>query len=593
MRPSEGAPAGSGTDAGAPDGPVLHPQGDQATTASVRARDERHLTVLMGARLALSIASLVIALALDRLGGNITVTEWHGFYGAVVVAFVATLGYRLFAGRIERIRPFARANIALDLCLVSVLVAFSGGSESVFSFLYVLVPVYAALLLSARGVVGCAGLAGVAYAGVLALERSGWLVGAPVIPADAVLATRWLVHTGALVLVAALASFLVRELERAGEALDQRTFDLERLRTLHQRTVESLMSGLLTTDECGVVTSFNPEAERITGLSRARACGLPLETVLPGLGSALRQGGSQGARGRMRFRNVAGEDLHLGAGAYVLRDEGGRASGQVVIFQDVTGVVQMEQDLTRQQRLAAIGALSASIAHEIRNPLAAISGAIQVLQKGGADGRAEPERLMQIVVREVDRLNQLITDFLSYARPAPLVREAVALSPLVDDVLRMLEMGESRSLGVESEIQGDLVVFADPARLRQVLWNLVNNAAEAMSTGGQLRVEARAVAGAPAQESDSGDRMESLEASTAKPGWVEICVLDQGPGIEPEIAERMFDPFFTTKRDGSGLGLPTVHRIVEEHGGSIRIDRAETPWATAVRIRLPLAEGAP
>ncbi|MGH0030011.1 MAG: two-component system sensor histidine kinase NtrB [Myxococcota bacterium] len=559
-------------------------------SAGQRARDERHLTVLMGARLALSIGSLVIALGLDRLGGNLTVTEWHGFYGAVVVAFAATLVYRLFAGRIERVRPFARANIALDLCLVSVLVAFSGGSESVFSFFYMLVPVYAALLLSGRGVVGVAALAGVAYAGVLTLERGGWLASDPRTGQDAVLAMRWLVHTGALVLVAGLASFLVGELERTGQALSERTSALARLRTLHERTVESLMSGLLTSDETGAVTSFNLEAERITGLRRETACGLDLEEVLPGVRRLLCTGPAQGARGRMVYTSRDGRSLHLGVGSYVLRDDDGRAAGHVVIFQDVSDVVEMEQELTRQERLAAVGTLSASIAHEIRNPLAAISGAIQVLQKGNDEAVRDPGRLMGIVVREVDRLNQLITDFLGYARPAPLVREPVPLPGLVEDVLGMLELGDD-ALGIEDDVAPGLVVNADPARLRQVLWNLVRNAAEAMPDGGRLRIEARALPAA-AQERETGGRMENLEASAEKPAWAEISVLDQGAGIEPEIAERMFDPFFTTKRNGSGLGLPTVHRIVEEHGGTIRVERGTAPWSTIVRLRLPLAEDA-
>jgi hypothetical protein len=146
-----------------------------AAAGAAEARVERHLTILMGSRLALSIASLVIAVGLDHIGGNITVTEWQGFYGAVVLAFVATLVYRPFAGRVERIRPFVVANIVLDLCLVSALVLFSGGSESVFTFLYVVVPAYAAVLLSGRGVLACAALAGAAYAGVLLGERGGLL----------------------------------------------------------------------------------------------------------------------------------------------------------------------------------------------------------------------------------------------------------------------------------------------------------------------------------------------------------------------------------------------------------------------------------
>jgi two-component system sensor histidine kinase PilS (NtrC family) len=559
-----------------------------AAAGAAEARVERHLTILMGSRLALSIASLVIAVGLDHIGGNITVTEWQGFYGAVVLAFVATLVYRPFAGRVERIRPFVVANIVLDLCLVSALVLFSGGSESVFTFLYVVVPAYAAVLLSGRGVLACAALAGAAYAGVLLGERGGLLGPATSPELDGVLAMRWVVHTAAIALVAVLASFLVGELERAGKALDQRTSDLAELRTLHQRTVESLMSGLLTADAAGLVSSFNREAERITGLPRSEAHGCLMQEILPGIGGLLPVGGEQGTRGRMRYLDRGGREIHLGIGAYVLRDASGEPGGHVVIFQDVSDVVQMEQELTRSERLAAVGALSASIAHEIRNPLAAISGAIQILRKSATDPEAEPRRLMDIAVREVDRLDQLITDFLEYARPAPLRRESLPVEEVASELTRMLTASEGTSIEISTAIENGLRMYADPDKLRQVIWNLLRNGAEAMPSGGALRVEAASVEPGTTQEPDSAGRMDRMEKSR----WAELSVLDQGLGIEPGIAERMFDPFFTTKRHGSGLGLPTVHRIVEEHGGSIRIERGVAPWSTAVRIRLPGQESA-
>ena len=565
------------------------PAGSDALHAQPeRARSERYLTILMGARLALSIASLVIAVGLERQGGHITLTEWRGFYGAVVLAFGATAVYRVFAGRVERIRPFAIANIALDLCLVSALVTFSGGSESVFTFLYVVVPAYAALLLSGRGAVACGALAGAAYAVVLLFERAGNPAAQPEL--DGVLVARWAVHTGAIVLVAVLSSFLVGELERAGQALSERTSDLEHLRTLHQRTVESLMSGLFTTDVEGRVTSFNPEAERITGLSRADARGRDMEKILPGVRELLRHRVGSNSRSRMRFTDREGRVLHLGIGAYVLRDGDGSAEGHVVIFQDVSGVVQMEQELTRSERLAAVGALSASIAHEIRNPLAAISGAIQLLRNGAGAEAGGATRLMDIAVREVDRLNQLITDFLDFARPAPLRQEEVPVAELVGEVVRMLELAQADAAGVSVSVDvgAGLRVYADPSKLRQVLWNLLRNGAEAMPAGGRLEIRAAHARPQAAQGADSGDRMEH----EAKLDWVEIAVLDQGTGIDPEIAERMFDPFFTTKRNGSGLGLSTVHRIVAEHGGSIRVERAAPPFATVVRIRLPGMESA-
>lgn len=553
----------------------------------------------MASRLALSIAGLVIALGLDSLGGNITVTEWNGFYGAVVVAFVATLVYWPLVGRIERVEPFAMANIALDLALVSALVLFSGGSESVFTFLYVVVPVYAAVLLSGRGAVVSSILAGGAYAGILLVERGGWL-GMPVEAApDAVLAMRWTVHTGGLVLVAALASVLVGEIERAGRALDERTSDLAKLRTLHERTVESLVSGLLTVDDAGLVTSFNPEAERITGRARGDACGQPVEAILPGVEAIVDPTvlGRSGARARLPYTNHRGERLHLGVGAYILREDGAGAGGRVVIFQDVSEVVEMEDELRRSERMAAIGTLAASIAHEIRNPLAAISGSIQMLRARSGPESSEPARLMDIAVREVDRLNHLITDFLGYARPAPLQPEAVEVGTLIGEVIDLARPSAGSQVRLGADIAPGLQVLADPERLRQVLWNLVLNGIEAMPDGGTLQVRTSdpgpehrdlGEVGGLSQGGDSPGRREP----EGKGAWVEVEVMDQGVGVDAEIAERIFDPFFTTKSGGSGLGLPTVHRIIEEHGGSIRMERSTEGWSTVMKIRLPKPEGA-
>jgi two-component system sensor histidine kinase PilS (NtrC family) len=177
------------------------------------------------------------------------------------------------------------------------------------------------------------------------------------------------------------------ELRRAGEALEKRTSDLSRLQTLHERTVESLKSGLLTTDLEGRITSFNSEAERITNQDRVHVLGLDVEVVLPGIGNHLTAGsegdevGSSNSRGRMTYRAQDQTPRHLGIGTYVLRDGEAGVEGHVVIFQDVTDVVEMEASLRQSERLAAIGELSASIAHEIRNPLAAISGSIEMLQE--------------------------------------------------------------------------------------------------------------------------------------------------------------------------------------------------------------------
>ena len=548
---------------------------------------ERLLLVLMGARLALAVGSLCIGIAFDSIGREMPATQWPGFYIAVALCFVATLVYRPFVGRIERPRAFAAINVATDLALVSALVLFSGGKDSIFTFLYVVVGLYGGVLFPGWGALACSFAGALAYGLVLVLGHRGGLGPALSTEPFGVLVTSWLVHASALVAAAGLSGFLARELLRAGIALAERTEDLAQLRTLHQRTVESLKSGLLTTDLDGLVTSFNQEAQRITGLTRTQAIGRDLEQVLPGV-RAMQAGNSAvepGARARMSYAGPGGRSLHLGVGAYVLRGASGVAGGAVVIFQDVTEVVAMERELRRSERLAAIGELSASIAHEIRNPLAAISGSIQVMQSKRDTQSVESGRLMEIVLREVDRLDRLIGDFLQFARPGEPQIGWVSLADAVREVLEMFEVSRPVSVAIECDLHPGLGVHADPGQLRQVLWNLLLNAAQAMPNGGVVRIAAHPRGGRAPQEEVSGGRMDDH-----KPVWAELTVMDQGVGIPADVVDRVFDPFFTTKPGGTGLGLAIVHRVIAEHRGVVRVERGAAGFSTAIRLSLPRAE---
>jgi two-component system sensor histidine kinase PilS (NtrC family) len=552
----------------------------------------RPLVILMGARLALSLVSLGIAFALDAVGVGYRFAQPRGLWGTVGFAFLATAVYGLLLPQVRNHKRFAAVNVATDVAIVSGLVGFSGGVDSVFAFLFVLVAVYGALLFERRGALATAALAVFAHGLVLLAAETGWLPAAPPGsegPRPLVLAV-WAVNAGAVLLVAVLASLLGTALQRTGEALRERTQDLTRLAKLHQHTVESLMSGLLTTDLAGRITSFNPEAERITGRAAASTLGCDVESVLPGIRRRALAGDASPAPSRVRtpYTSTRGERLHLGLGAYLLKDAEGVPSGHIVIFQDVTQVVEMERELRRSERLAAIGQLSASIAHEVRNPLAAISGSIQVLGRRTPALADDPEaaRLMQIVLRETDRLNTLITNFLQYARPAPRRVSEVLLANAVDEILRMFETVRPEGVRIASRVEPGLSLRADPEQLQQVLWNLVLNAAQAMEKGGRLEIQAGA-AERPPQEAAGGRRNEEQ----ARQDWVEIAVADEGVGIPMDALDRIFDPFFTTKRGGSGLGLATVHRIVEQHGGSIRVESA-LGTGTTVRVRLPRA-GAP
>jgi len=558
---------------------------------------------LLGARLLLAGLSLGLAVSIDRFVGNQTGPGTWGVYWTVAAAFMATIISACMVDRTRDPARFATVQVGIDIAIVTSLVYFSGGNESVFTFLYALVVLYGALFLDRNGVGFTSGLAALGYGFVLFGSELGWL---PEMGAEGhsrpllLLGAYWGFYAGALLMLGMLANTLSAELRRTGAALDRRTTDLHRLRDLHLRTVESMGSGLLTTDESGCVTSFNPEAERITGLSASAAAGRPLEELIPGANEIIRVAGvgrtrEHRVRGdRLGFRNLRGEDLFLGLGASSLRDEEGEQVGHIVIFQDVTAVVSMEQDLRQSERLAAVGEMAARMAHEIRNPLASISGSVQILRSASDHPRDDPEqgRLMDIVVREVDRLNALISDFLRYSRPAPTKPEPVHLARLIEEVCEMNGARATEDVEISLSLDPEVVVMADPSQLTAVVWNLWNNALEAMGGVGCLSARVERISGDAAQEhrpmgrngEDGGSATGSRSACMAV-----LEIEDSGPGIPPEIQEMIFEPFYTTKRDGTGLGLATVQRLVEQHGGSIQVS-SRPGEGTCFRVLLACAE---
>jgi len=580
---------------------VAATEGREAEVLRVDAGSERSLAWLLFGRLVLALLSLGIAMGLDALGREISAEARRGLYWTVALAFLATAITGALSARVRRPARFAVAQIGADVAIVSGLVYFSGGGESVFSFLYVFVTVYAALLFERRVALLAASLGAVSYGGLLLGVSEGWLPdhgtlgGIP----HTTLAAIWGVQIAAMFLVGALASVLSSEVRVTGAALVRRTSDLHRLEELHQQTVESLTSGLLTTDIDGRITSFNPEAVRLTGAAVHEALGEHVDRIIPGshqlLGEAASGVERRGIpRSRIEYRNRRGDELYLGLAGSLLRAADGSQRGYILIFQDVTRVVDMELELKRSERMAAVGEMAAHMAHEIRNPLAAVSGAVQVLQGSADGGEGESGRLMDIVVREAQRLDGLLSDFLLYARPGPTRRERLRLDELVLDVSELLAQAIPEGIRVELDLEEGLEVFADPAQLRQVLWNLCLNASQAMGDEGRLGLRLASRAGAAAQ-GPGGDRRSDAEAGTcvrdADVGAVEIEVSDTGPGIAPADQERIFEPFFTTRKGGSGLGLPMVHRVVESHGGSVLL-LSQLGRGTSFRIRLPRrAEG--
>jgi two-component system sensor histidine kinase PilS (NtrC family) len=320
-------------------------------------------------------------------------------------------------------------------------------------------------------------------------------------------------------------------------------------------------SGLLTVDAAGRVTFLNRAGEQMSGRSRAELQGrpapVPFAAMLAGSG-----------RSEATVEAADGRRLQFGYSTFPLRGSAGAGLGQAVIFQDLTELRAMEERVARSERLADLGAVAAGLAHELRNPLASMMGSVELLrQSAGMDH--DDLKLADIVLREAGRLEELVTQFLAYARPAEPQRVPVDLAAVAADTLAVFVHDPAAAGVTLVPALAPAPALADPDQLRQVLWNLLRNAAEAVGGGGAGR-EVRVATGV-----DPG-------------GAPWLRVEDQGPGLAPADLPRLFLPFFTTKRSGTGLGLATVHRIVDAHGGAVSAGPAAPPGSGACfTVRLP------
>lgn len=511
-------------------------------------------------RLAALAAIFTLCVLTQVRGGDAySERELQALYALVLAGFLLALAYGALTAwsRSPRVHLF---ELAGDAALISGFVYCSGGAQSIFGFLFLIWIVYAALTLGSRGALLACASAVVAHTVVVWGPASGWL---PSFDGEAVIdpqgaITSVMGHALAFLAVAILARRLAVEVQ-AGRR------ELHELGEIHRRIVDNVSSGLLTVSRDGRISSFNREAERITGWAGSEALGRTLAELFPALGPI--GAPSQQERMQVRFDRRDGRRLHLGMSLSELRDPGGESDGAIVIFQDLTRVVEMEEELRRSERLGAIGQLAAGLAHEIRNPLASLSGAIELLTSDLPSGDASSQTLSQIVRRETARLNRLVTDFLTYARPGPGRFEPVELGTLFEELRALLARDAGCGIELLPSIEPGLRALGNSDQLRQVFWNLVRNAAESEPVDGVIRVHGRV---------------------SANDSELEICVEDRGCGFAPEALDRLFEPFFTTKPKGTGLGLATVQRVVEAHGGRIAV-ASERDKGTTVRVFLPRA----
>ena len=521
----------------------------------------RKLVLLTGIRLAVGTALLVATawLTLRHEPFPRSIEAWlYAIVGSMYVAsLIAT--FLLRAGK--HLGKVALGQIAADVAFATGLVYLTGGADSIFTILYPLAIVSGAIGLGRRGAALGAAASSIAFCVLAWSIDAGFVVPVatyvdrtPLPPGR--LAVVMAANLSAFLLVGALSAFLAEQLQGARSQLAESETRLEALQAIYSAVVRSVASGILTVDDLGEVTYLNRAAEELTGLTDHAARGQPLKTLLPELAESIARVPQKG-RSEVRIH-----ERILGYAVAPLEER--HVPGQVVLFEDLTDLRQMEETVRRQDRLAVVGGLAAGLAHEIRNPLASMCGSIEIL--GSSPHLDDQERkLMRVVLSEAERLEALVRDFLSFARPAsPSLEPLDGAKAVAETVDLFRQQAAGRGIDVQAKTEG-VLVRADARQFRQVLWNLLGNAADATSAGGRVQVRL-------ARHNDQA----LLEVS------------DSGEGIGADDLKRIFDPFFTTKERGTGLGLAIVHRIVEAHGGELSV-RSNPGRGSTFRVALPLA----
>ena len=540
---------------------------------------------MMVLRVVLALAFLGITTWFQLKEYSYKQLNFQPVYAIVAVVGFLTIFYALAIGRIRNLRLFSYFQVSVDLVLITIIVYVTGGTESYLQTLYPLSVIGATIILGKRGGLYSASVSSIAYGVLMGADFYGML------PARFKVMPPTGVHPGwedvfvtvatnilAFYTVAYLTGHLAEKAAKVERALEEKETDLVKLEGLNRHIVENISSGIMTLDADSRVTSFNREAEAVTGYSHDEVYQQDVRELFPDMLKSGVKAARVGSRVEKRFRKKNGDEIFLGFS--VSQGQGGDVD-KIIIFQDLTRLRSMEEQLRRDEKLKALGELSVGIAHEIRNPLASISGSIQVL-KDEVALEGENRKLMDIVLRETGRLNMLITDFLLFARPAREKRDIVDLNGIIDETIRIFSnCPEASRIRIVRDLDGAVLVKADARQLGQVFWNLFLNAAHAMSPAGTLTVSSRLSHGFARSEH------KGLEGPE-EPPMVLVSVADTGGGIGKEDLLRVFDPFFSTRESGTGLGLAIVHRIIESHGGRITVE--STPGSgTVFSILLPLA----
>ncbi len=520
----------------------------------------------MGLRVTIVTVMLGLSLIFEAAKGQRVET----FYALIVLTYALTIPSALLLCRLgtsASLTAFFWTQVGIDFLLETLLVARTGGVESPFAVLYVVTVAVASLIPHRRvglfAACGCIILFGIVTNVQLygLLDARGWLQQSHLTAPETF--QIFGAYALALLVVGLLSGTLADQLQQADRSLREKERGLTRLQAFHENIVQSISSGVFTADGTGAITSFNPAAQEVTGYALGQVLGRPWRDLFnwyPNQPSDDPESGTLPTRKRFEVecKSAAGNRLVLGMTVSPLH-ESGEQPGLVGVFKDLTQIRELEEQMRRKEWLANLGEMSAGMAHEIRNPLGALAGAMQMLRKEAAADETD-RRLMDIAIREATRLDAIITEFLQYARPPALNLAERDMNKILAETLDLVqhEARTRKNIAIVTSLTGgSLMAQVDQDQMRQVFWNLATNAFDAMPDGGQVTITTGC------RRIDAGGRSGDV---------IEIAFQDTGEGIAKENLDKIFLPFFTTKKEGSGLGLAAVHRIVDLHGGWIKVE---------------------
>ena len=505
------------------------------------------------------------------------------FFFLIGLTYALTVVYVLLLRHAEEHPWLVDVQLAGDALIVSALVYLTGGVSSYFTSLYTLPIIAAATLRSQRTGMMVGVLSSLIYAGLASAQYFGTpalpvVVGADSRPQERVALFIVFLNIFGFLAIALLSGWLAERLRRTGAALERTSNQLADLQAFSEHVISSLSGGLATTDIDGRILTFNKAAEGITGATAAEvfhrnaADILQLPSDFAGLFGS-REGRPRLPRVEYVFKCRDGREIELGISTAILRTPRGEV-GFVFTFQDVTESRRHEREARIQQRLAAVGEMAAGIAHEIRNPLASMSGSLQILRQE-LPLSGEQSQLMDIVLRESDRLNETIRSFLAYARPQRNASARLDVRQIVTDAATLLQNSPEllETHAIRCDVPAEPVwCLADEAQIRQIVWNLATNGLRAMGEGGTLTLAAN-----------------HPQPEPGKADTIALAVTDEGIGIDPDEIDGILQPFHGGFARGTGLGLSIVHRIVSDYGGELVMTSARGK-GTTVTVKLPAVE---